>query len=110
MDIAVDRREDGTVLAIAGRMDALTAPELEKVVHGLVDDGVTTVVADLSGLQYISSAGLRSILASAKALRAGGGKLGFCGLDGMVREVFQVAGLENMFTVAATAGETFAAL
>lgn len=110
MDIAVDRRGDDAVLALAGRMDALTAPELEKAVRNLVDGGVTRVVADLSGLEYISSAGLRSFLASAKTLRASAGKLGFCGLDGMVREVFQIAGLESMFTMAATPDETFAAL
>jgi len=90
------------LVAVDGRMDALTAPEFEKACSGFVDQGHADVVVDLAGLEYISSAGLRSILASAKKLKGQGGDLKFCGLSGMVEEVFRISGFQAMFTIAPT--------
>ena len=55
------------------------------------------VVVDMSKVEYISSAGLRSILASAKNLRARGGDLYFCRFTGMVADVFKMFGFAAMF-------------
>ncbi len=108
MDIVCDKRATGTLLQVNGRMDAVSAPAFEKEFLQLLDDGEKKVVVDLAGLEYISSAGLRSILASAKKAKATGCTMQFCGLAGMVQEVFQVSGLGTMFTVLATVEEAFA--
>lgn len=105
MDITTTRTETATVLAVGGRMDALSAPEFETACKELQNQGVLSIIADLTHLEYISSAGLRSILTAAKQLRAAGGALHFCGLGGMVADVFKVSGFLKMFKVFGTRAE-----
>ncbi len=107
MDIICDKRESGTLLQVNGRMDAVSAPAFEKDFLQVMEGGETKVVVDLADLKYISSAGLRSILASAKKARKAGCTMHFCGLNGMVEEVFQVSGLGTMFSVSTTVEEAF---
>ncbi|WMW66917.1 STAS domain-containing protein [Nitratidesulfovibrio liaohensis] len=99
MEIATRIAGSAAILSVNGRMDAVTAPEFEKACQALLEQGHATQVADLAALEYISSAGLRSILSSAKKLKAAGGGLAFCGLTGMVDEVFRVSGFMKMFRV-----------
>ncbi|MDO9630480.1 MAG: STAS domain-containing protein, partial [Humidesulfovibrio sp.] len=65
------------VLEVTGRMDALTSQGFETECQSRLEAGDTRIVADLGGLEYISSAGLRSILSAAKKLKAAGGDLAF---------------------------------
>jgi len=108
MDITSDKRATGTLMQVMGRMDAVSAPAFEKDFLQVIDGGEKKVVVDLAGLDYISSAGLRSILASAKKAKGAGCTMQFCGLSGMVEEVFKVSGLGTMFSVSATVEEAFA--
>ncbi|MBU1041247.1 MAG: STAS domain-containing protein [Proteobacteria bacterium] len=96
------------VLEVSGRMDALTSQGFETECMNCLEAGDTRVVADLGGLEYISSAGLRSILSAAKKLKAGGGDLAFCGLSGIVAEVFTVSGFAKLLPVYATREEALA--
>ena len=57
---------------------------------------------DLSKVDYLSSAGLRSVLCLGKLTQANGGKLVLCGLKGAVREIFQISGFLGLFPVAET--------
>ncbi|WP_147819171.1 STAS domain-containing protein [Salidesulfovibrio onnuriiensis] len=109
MDITTEKKDKGTLLKISGRMDAITAPEYEKAFLELVDQGELLVVSDMSGLEYISSAGLRSILTAAKRIRAKQGDVRFCGLTGMVEEVFQISGFMGMFKMFSSEDEAFSA-
>lgn len=93
------------VLTVSGRMDTLTAPEFEAEVARQMAAGESRLVLDLTRLAYISSAGLRSILAAAKLLKAKGGDLAFCGLSGLVAEVFAVSGFAKLLPVFATREE-----
>jgi anti-anti-sigma factor len=88
-----------TVLLVKGRMDALTASEFEKECEALIQRGDRRLVADLSGLAYISSAGLRSILVVGKKLKALGGNVSFIGVSGMVGQVFAMSGFSSMFKI-----------
>jgi len=96
------------VLAVMGRMDTLTAPEFEAQCAACAAEGTTRIVVDLSSLEYISSAGLRSILASAKKLKAAGGGLSFCCLSGIVAEVFAVSGFSKLMPVFPTRQDALA--
>ena len=108
MEIKTEEKDGFIVLGVSGRMDAMTSgPFLEKCTE-IVDAGGTKVVVDMSGLEYVSSAGLRSFLAFAKALRANKGVLRFSGLSGMVEEVFTVSGFSRMFDVLPTVDEAIA--
>lgn len=90
------------VLSVKGRMDAVTAPEFENQCGKLMEGGDKAFVVDLGGLEYISSAGLRSILSAAKKLKAAQGEIRFCGLKGMVQEVFSISGFATMFPISDT--------
>lgn len=102
MDFAWSKQGASAVLKLKGRMDAVTAPEFEKECTARMDQGERSFIVDLGGVDYISSAGLRSILSAAKKLKALQGKICFCGLKGMVQEVFSVSGFSSMFPVHAT--------
>ena len=94
------RDEQGVlVVEVKGRMDAVTVQDFDKTTQALVDQGKTKIVLDLSGLDYISSAGLRGLLALAKKLKTKQGKLSLCSLSGMVREVISLSGFDQILPI-----------
>jgi anti-anti-sigma factor len=97
------------IVAIAGSLDSATAPEAQKSLDAVVA-GAKKVVLDFSGLDYISSAGLRILLGAAKQLRASGGKLGMFGLNQSVREVFEISGFSTILSVYQSEPEALAAM
>lgn len=99
MEFTNTKNGDKLVVEVKGRLDAVTAAEFDQQCSDWLAEGNTFVIADLSGLEYISSAGLRSILTAAKRLKGAKGDLVFCGLSGMVEEVFAVSGFSAMFTL-----------
>ncbi|MCX5825855.1 MAG: STAS domain-containing protein [Deltaproteobacteria bacterium] len=76
-----------------------TAPEFEKGLLALMAGGDSTLVLNFNGLEYISSAGLRSILSTAKQLKAKDGKMLFAGLQGPVKDVFKISGFGSIFKI-----------
>lgn len=88
--------QDGAVIFdIAGRLDSQTTPELEAAVLA----AESAVVIDLSGLEYISSAGLRGILQGLKRANAAGDKFVVCGLQPSVQRVFDLSGFSTLLAV-----------
>lgn len=108
MDFTRTNHGERLLLAVSGRMDALSAGEFETECDARLAAGEKRLVVDLSGLEYISSAGLRSILASAKKIKAQGGELAFCALAGIVAEVFAVSGFAKLLPVFPTREEALA--
>jgi len=102
MDFNNTKNGDALVVIVSGRMDAITASEFDAQCQSWIEKSETKVVIDLSGLEYISSAGLRSILSAAKKMKGAQGELLFCGLSGMVEEVFNVSGFAAMFKIYST--------
>jgi anti-anti-sigma factor len=110
MDLIIETGKKGkaVVLTVKGRLDAATAPEFTTICDGLIAAGDVCLIADLGQLEYISSAGLRSILATAKKLKGLQGQIIFCNLGGMVKDVFNISGFTTMFTMYATLDEALA--
>ena len=88
----VENRGDVTILAPRHRVDTNTAPEVEKVIWENIGDGDGKMVIDFSQVDYISSAGLRVLLKTAKQMKKGGGKFGLCNLNDQIREVLELSG------------------
>lgn len=109
MEISTRKEKDITIVSVSGRIDAITAPEFESNLDGLITAGEKILLINLSGLGYISSAGLRSILSSAKKLKALSGEIIFTGLQGPVDEVFQISGFKSIFKIFPTELEAIAA-
>jgi anti-anti-sigma factor len=80
-------------------MDAITTGEIEHKLSALIDEGERRFGIDLGALEYISSAGLRTFLATAKKLKAEKGAIVFSNLTGNVMEVFKISGFYSLFTV-----------
>jgi anti-anti-sigma factor len=99
MEIQVDRMGTATVVKLAGKLDALSAPDCEQSLRQLVESGSGCLVLDFADLGYISSAGLRVVLAVAKLLQARQGQLLLANLRGNVGDVFEVSGFANIFPV-----------
>ena len=85
-------------VALAGRLDTVTAPELEAALADSLA-GINQLVFDLSGLDYISSAGLRVLLATHKAVGSGGGEMIVRGANELVMEVFEVTGFTDILNL-----------
>jgi anti-anti-sigma factor len=90
---------DQVVLIVSGRMDAENAPHFQEKCGDCIAEGHTNLVADLGALAYVSSMGLRSFLSVAKTLQGKGGSLRLCCLKGLVKQVFEITGLLQVFPV-----------
>ena len=95
----ITKKMNGTSLEIAleGRLDTMTAPELEKELNASLD-AANTLTLDLTNMEYISSAGLRVLLTAHKALSAKGG-MKIVNVNEIVREVLDVTGFSDILTI-----------
>ncbi len=89
--------EEIPVLALEGRLDTITAPELEKEISELSDD-VKGLVIDMEKLEYVSSAGLRVILKAYKTLSSKEG-LKIVNASDDIKEVFNITGFSDFLTI-----------
>ena len=93
------------VVDVEGNLDTNTAPEAQEHLDALQDDGVQKILVNFADLDYISSAGLRVLLATAKRMGATGGSLRICGLNETVNEVFEISGFSVILNVFGTEAE-----
>src|SRR5215471_6240393 len=99
MTIQPTQLDKAVLLKVSGRMDAENANDFELACDSWITQGATNVIADLDGLQYVSSMGLRSFLAVAKKLESKSGALILCGLRGLPLQVFEMTKLISLFPV-----------
>lgn len=112
MDLHLADRGDVTVATISGRIDSMTADRLTEALGAPLKGGRIRLVADFSGVDYTSSAGLRSLLISVKESRRLGGDLRLAALQPEVERVLQIAGFTSILKVypdVASAVSSFAA-
>ncbi len=105
MDITTRSHDDVTLVAFAGNLDSNTAPQAQQALDGILAGGGRKLVVDFTALDYISSAGLRVLLGTAKRLRGAGGALHLFGLNETVREVFDISGFSTILAVSRTEAE-----
>ncbi len=94
MDIQKNVEGEKLTIAVNGRLDTLSAPQLEAE---LKLDGVAELIFDLSGLEYTSSAGLRVLLSAQKTMNRQG-RMVVRGVQPAVKEVFDITGFSDIFT------------
>jgi anti-sigma B factor antagonist len=99
VNITTADAEGVTVVRFEGNLDTNTAPEAQDHLNGLASEGAAKILVDFEHLDYISSAGLRVLLATAKKLRGVGGNLRLCTLNETVAEVFEISGFSTIFAV-----------
>ncbi len=97
MTITKNVNDEKLEVVIAGRLDTSTAPELEKELSAL--DGVKELVLAFEKLEYVSSAGLRVLLASQKAMMAAKGQMKIHNVNETIMEVFEITGFADILTI-----------
>jgi anti-anti-sigma factor len=97
LQIVTEAKQGATVMAPVGRIDATTTLDFENAGLEIVRAGANILVLDFSGVQYISSAGLRSVLMLGKALQERSGALRLANLRGGVAQVFEMSGFSKLF-------------
>jgi len=99
MEIDVKKEGQAVIIALTGRMDAVSAPQFDKTVDDFIEQGETMILIDFKFLEYISSAGLQSVLALAKRLEMTNGTVLLSDLNGAVKEVFEISGFSSIFPI-----------
>ncbi|MBQ7500468.1 MAG: STAS domain-containing protein [Clostridia bacterium] len=95
----IEKKTNGTELtiALAGRLDTTTAPELETVVKESLD-GVTALILDMEALEYVSSAGLRVLLSAQKVMNKQG-TMKVTRVGETIMEIFEVTGFSDILDI-----------
>jgi anti-sigma B factor antagonist len=99
MEINQEIIDDIPIISVCGRIDATTSKDLENALNSLIDENNTKIVLDLGGVEYISSVGLRVMLAALKKVKPKKGDVKLAALQPFVREVFEITGFTKLFTI-----------
>ncbi len=99
MDIHVSELHRATLIEVNGRIDSTNAQQLGNTLNEQIDAGRYQLVIDLSGVEYMSSAGLRELVAALKRVKRNNGDLRIAVPSDRVREVLDLAGLDVIFQI-----------
>ena len=99
MDIIEKKMGDVGIISLSGRLDANATADVESKLDSLIDAGQVQLVVNLENLDYISSSGLRVFLAALKKVRKFQGDLKLACLQPFIKEVFDIAGFTQLFTM-----------
>ena len=99
MELNISKIGDVITIILKGRIDASVAPDMEQKLLSLISEGSCKLVADLSQVRFISSAGLRTLVAALKEAKRGRGDLRLAGIQGQVQEVLDLTGLSTIFKI-----------
>ena len=99
-----------TVLNVEGSLDATTTADFDAEWKKALDGGEKRLIVNLAGIDYISSAGLRGILMLAKVAKMKGAAIAFCGMSGMVADMFKLSGFASILSIHPDAAAAAASL
>ena len=97
MTINIEKNNGVTVIKLDGRLDTTTAPELEKAINN-EGDALKSLVLDFSGVDYISSAGLRVLLTAQKKMNVQG-SMELVGVNDAVMDIFEMTGFADILVI-----------
>lgn len=104
-------RSDGTVIARAdGRIDSSNSREFHSELEAVVTDSDAALVLDFENVSYISSAGMRVMLLTAKSLQKSGTKFVLCAMNDSIREVFSISGFDKIIPIHSSQAEALNAV
>jgi anti-sigma B factor antagonist len=106
--IETDIKQDVAMMMVKGRVDSDSAPELDSALGKLLADGQKKIVLNLKEMDYMSSAGLRSLVKALKGTQGAGGNLHLASVSEAVRGVLLTVGMLQMFNLFSTNEEAVA--
>lgn len=98
MEIKLEKKESTMVVALKGRLDSVSSPEMEKEVVGNLDN-INNLTLDLKDLSYMSSAGLRVVLTCQKKINAVAGTMVVKHVNEMIMDIFEATGFSDILTI-----------
>ena len=110
MDVTTERRDSVLSARVGGRIDGANAYEFEETIRGVIEESDRAVIMDFETLSYISSAGLRAVLMTAKELQKRDAAFALCSLSDQIREIFTVSGFDKIIAIYPTRVEALASL
>lgn len=110
MEVTSERRGDAVIVSTEGRVDGSNAGDFQDAMEAAIGEDDAAVILNLALLDYISSAGLRIILLSAKNLRQRNVKFAICSLSSSVHELFIISGFDQIIAIHPSADTALAAL
>lgn len=99
MNIQKTVKNNLNVIAVSGRLDSNTSPDLETFIGSLEDTSCSGIILDMTELDYISSAGLRVILNTSKSLKRNAKSFSLCKVQDHIREVFEISGFDMFIDI-----------
>jgi anti-sigma B factor antagonist len=99
MKTEVQQESNSTIVKVTGSVDALTAADLTKVLSKEITEGHANLVVDLIGVEFMSSAGLRTLLGAVKEARSSGGDLRITSTNPGIDKVLKMSGFHNIAKV-----------
>jgi anti-sigma B factor antagonist len=105
MEIKTRNETGAAIISVNGRVDTTAAPVLEQAINKEIENGNRKILVNLDLVTYISSGGLRVLLATAKKLRNPGDRFALCCLSPEVLKIFKLAGFTSIFSISLSEGE-----
>jgi len=99
MEIKTDQTDNYTKIAIIGRVDTVTAAQLEKAIQSVLENEPKSIIMDCTELDYISSSGLRVFLILQKKMVVKNARLSLFGLNPNIKEIFDISGFSTIFKI-----------
>ncbi|MEI7828813.1 MAG: STAS domain-containing protein [Prolixibacteraceae bacterium] len=96
-----------SVLYLKGKVETIHSSALEEEVSQLIDSGEKNLIFNCSGMNYISSSGLRVFLVTQKKVVSISGKLFLCNMQPAIQEIFRISGFSFLFSIFDTLEEVF---
>lgn len=105
MKADVTHDNNSTIVVVSGTVDALTAPDLAKILVSQIAQGHVNLIVDLIGVEFMSSAGLRTLLGAVKESRSNGGDLRIASTNPGIEKVLKMSGFHNIAKVFSSQAE-----
>ncbi|MDD4127583.1 MAG: STAS domain-containing protein [Methanomicrobium sp.] len=99
MNINYSDKDSISIIHISGRIDGNNSSEVEEELNSVLETGKKKILIDLSGVDYISSSGLRVFLSTRKRVKSFNARMILSGLKPFVMSVFTISGFTNLFEI-----------
>ncbi|MBT1004435.1 STAS domain-containing protein [Paenarthrobacter sp. DKR-5] len=108
IEFVIDKLSDGIgVIRPVGRLNMVSAPQLNSAVAGLIDEGTVRLVVDLSGTDFIDSSGLGALISGLKKTRQSGGDLRLASPTAQITAVLELTSLNKVLRPASSVAEAY---
>jgi anti-sigma B factor antagonist len=99
VEVKIDQKDKYVIVAISGEVDLYSSPKVRKSIITLTSKKIPTLAIDLTDVSYMDSSGVATLVEGLQITEKYNGKLLLCGLNSMVREVFELSRLDTVFSI-----------